>query len=71
MIGDAVNLGRPARVAEQGLWHDDHHERGPRRRLRGRYNLRALGSVTVKGKTEAVEIFEVVADIDREADSGF
>jgi adenylate cyclase len=32
-----------------------------RRRLKGRYDIRPLGSVTVKGKTQPVDIFEVSA----------
>ena len=60
VIGDNVNLGVAARVAEQGLPDADHHQRGDPGRLKGQYDIRPLGSVTVKGKTRAVDIFEVV-----------
>jgi adenylate cyclase len=59
VIGDAVNLG--ARLESLNK------EYGTRiiisgqtvQRLKGRYDLRPLGSVVVKGKSEAVAIFEV------------
>jgi adenylate cyclase len=35
-------------------------------RLKGRYDMKPLGAVTVKGKSEPVSIFEVLARQDRQ-----
>jgi adenylate cyclase len=60
VIGDAVNLG--ARL--ESLNKDYHTQiiisEFTVKQLKGRYNLRPLGAVVVKGKTVPVEIFEVV-----------
>ncbi len=59
VIGDAVNLGsRLESLNKQYRTHIIISE-FTRSRLRGRYDVRALGEVTVKGKTRPVEIFEV------------
>jgi adenylate cyclase len=60
VIGDNVNLG-----ARLESLNKDYRTRiiisdATRTRLRGSYTVRALGDVTVKGKTRAVAIFEVV-----------
>ena len=60
VIGDNVNLG-----ARLESLNKDYRTRiiisdATRTRLQGQYTVRALGDVTVKGKTRAVAIFEVV-----------
>jgi adenylate cyclase len=60
VIGDNVNLG-----ARLESLNKDYRTRviisdATRAALKGRYDIRALGSVVVKGKTVPVEIFEVV-----------
>ena len=60
VIGDAVNLGLAARVAEQAVRHRIIISEATREQLTGRYVIRPLGDVVVKGKTKPVAIFEVV-----------
>jgi adenylate cyclase len=60
VIGDHVNL-----AARLESLNKDFNSRiiisdATRRQLRGEYDIRPLGSVTVKGKTQSVEIFEVL-----------
>ena len=60
VIGDNVNLG-----ARLESLNKDYHTRiiisdATRERLRTEYTLRPLGDVTVKGKSRAVSIYEVV-----------
>jgi adenylate cyclase len=60
VIGDNVNLG-----ARLESLNKTYHSRiiiseATRARLQGRYDIRPLGEVTVKGKTRAVDIYEVV-----------
>ncbi len=60
VIGDNVNLG-----ARLESLNKDHRTRviiseATRAALKGRYDIRALGGVVVKGKSVSVEIFEVV-----------
>jgi adenylate cyclase len=60
VIGDAVNLG--ARLESLNKTYGTHIiiSEHTRARLKGRYDMKPLGTVTVKGKTEPVAIFEVV-----------
>jgi adenylate cyclase len=64
VIGDAVNLG--ARLESLNKEYGTTIIVSDRTvsLLREQYNLRPLGPVTVKGKSVAVEIFEVVADFE-------
>jgi adenylate cyclase len=59
VIGDAVNLG--ARLESLNKQYKTHLivSEATRRELRGRYDIRALGEVVVKGKTQAVAVHEV------------
>jgi adenylate cyclase len=63
VIGDAVNLGsRIESLNKQYATHiiisDD-----TRQRLKKRYDMRPLGEVTVKGRSQPVSIFEVKATV--------
>jgi adenylate cyclase len=60
VIGDAVNLG--SRIESLNKEYGTHIiiSEATRGRLKGRYDMRPLGTVTVKGKSEAVAIFEVL-----------
>ena len=59
VIGDAVNLGsRLESLNKQSGTHIIVSE-ATRVRLKGRYDMRPLGTVVVKGKTEPVAIYEV------------
>ena len=60
VIGDHVNLA--ARLESLNKDFDSRIivSDATRRQLRGEYDIRPLGSVTVKGKTQSVEIFEVL-----------
>jgi adenylate cyclase len=62
VIGDAVNLGARLESLNKDYGTTIIISDRTAALLTGRYNLRALGPVTVKGKSIAVEIFEVVAD---------
>jgi adenylate cyclase len=64
VIGDAVNLGARLESLNKDFGTTIIVSDRTVGLLRGRYNLRSLGPVTVKGKSVAVEIFEVVADIE-------
>jgi adenylate cyclase len=59
VIGDAVNLA--ARLESLNKEHGTHIivSEATRARLKGRYDMKPLGTVTVKGKTEPVAIFEI------------
>jgi adenylate cyclase len=63
VIGDAVNLGARLESLNKDYRTTIIISDRTRRLLRKSYNLRSLGPVTVKGKSESVEIFEVVTDI--------
>jgi adenylate cyclase len=65
VIGDAVNLGSRLESLNKQFGTKVIISDATRRQLTHRYRLRPLGEVTVKGKTQAVEIFEVVG---RESD---
>lgn len=60
VIGDAVNLG--ARLESLNKEYGTHIiiSEATRTRLKGRYDIRGLGDVVVKGKTRSVAIYEVV-----------
>jgi adenylate cyclase len=60
VIGDAVNLGSRLESLNKQYGTRIIISDATRRQLKGRYELRALGEVVVKGKSEAVSIFEVV-----------
>jgi len=60
VIGDAVNLGARLESLNKEYGTRIIISEATRTRLKGRYELRPLGEVVVKGKTEAVGIFEVV-----------
>jgi adenylate cyclase len=61
VIGDNVNLGSRLESLNKTYSTRVIISDETRRRLKGRYDMRPLGAVTVKGKTQSVEIFEVVA----------
>ncbi len=60
VIGDAVNLG--SRLESLNKQYGTHIivSDATRGRLKGRYDMKPLGTVTVKGRSEAVAIFEVL-----------
>jgi adenylate cyclase len=60
VIGDAVNLGARLESLNKEYATQIIISEFTVRQLKGRYNLRPLGAVVVKGKTVPVEIFEVV-----------
>lgn len=60
VIGDAVNLGARLESLNKDYGTRIIISDATRTRLKGRHDLRPLGEVVVKGKTEAVGIFEVV-----------
>jgi adenylate cyclase len=60
VIGDNVNLGSRLESLNKNYHTRIIVSEATRSRLKGRYDVRPLGSVTVKGKTKAVDIYEVV-----------
>lgn len=60
VMGDGVNLG--ARIESAGKQYGTTLmiSEGTRRALRGTYRMREVDRVVVKGKTEAVSIFEIL-----------
>ncbi len=62
VIGDAVNLASRLESLNKQYGTRILISDATRQRLTGRYPVRALGEVVVKGKTEAVGVFEVVAE---------
>ncbi len=62
VIGDAVNLGSRLESLNKNYGTNIIISEATRARLAGQYQFRPLGEVTVKGKTRAVPIFEVVAE---------
>ncbi len=60
VIGDAVNLGSRLESLNKEYGTRIIISEATRTRLKGRYDLRPLGEVVVKGKTQSVGIFEVV-----------
>jgi len=61
VIGDAVNLGSRIESLNKEYGTRLIVSEGTRARLKGRYDMKPLGAVTVKGKSEPVNIFEVLA----------
>jgi adenylate cyclase len=61
VIGDAVNLGARLESLNKNYGSRIIISDATRARLKGEYTLRPLGDVVVKGKTQAVPIFEVIA----------
>ena len=61
VIGDAVNLGARLESLNKEYGTRIIISEATRALLRGQYDVRPLGTVTVKGKTQPVEIFEVRA----------
>jgi adenylate cyclase len=61
VIGDAVNLGARLESLNKEYGTRIIISEATRALLRGQYDVRPLGTVTVKGKTQPVEIFEVCA----------
>ena len=70
VIGDAVNLG--SRLESLNKQYGTHIiiSESTRARLKGRYDIRPLGEVVVKGKSEAVAIFEIGEGGDDPAEAG-
>jgi adenylate cyclase len=66
VIGDAVNLGSRIESLNKEYGTRLIISDGTRARLKGRYDMKPLGAVTVKGKSEPVHIFEVLARQDRQ-----
>jgi adenylate cyclase len=66
VIGDAVNLG--SRLESLNKQYGTHViiSEATRARLKQAHTIRPLGEVVVKGKTQAVPIFEVVAGSEAE-----
>ncbi len=61
VIGDAVNLGSRLESLNKNYGTHIIISESTRARLKGEYTFRPLGEVVVKGKTNAIPIFEVVA----------
>jgi adenylate cyclase len=66
VIGDAVNLGSRIESLNKEYGTRLIISDGTRAQLKGRYDMKPLGTVTVKGKSEPVAIFEVIARLDRQ-----
>lgn len=60
VIGDAVNLGARLESLNKEYGTRIIISEQTRSRLKGRYDMRPLGSVTVKGKSQPVAIYEVI-----------
>jgi adenylate cyclase len=60
VIGDNVNLGARLESLNKEYGTRIIISDATRTRLQGKHTVRALGDVTVKGKTRAVAVFEVV-----------
>jgi len=59
VIGDAVNLGARLESLNKEYGTRIIISEATRARLKGQYDIRPLGSVTVKGKSQSVAIYEV------------
>ena len=59
VIGDAVNLGARLESLNKEYGTRIIISEATRSRLKGQYDIRPLGSVTVKGKSQSVAIYEV------------
>ena len=62
VIGDNVNLGARLESLNKDFGTRILISEATRRQLKGAYDLRPLGEVMVKGKTRAVQVFEVGTD---------
>ncbi len=62
VIGDNVNLGARLESLNKDFGTRILISEATRRQLKGSYDIRPLGAVTVKGKTRAVDVFEVRTD---------
>ena len=62
VIGDNVNLGARLESLNKDFGTRILISESTRRQLRGTYDIRPLGDVTVKGKTKSVAVFEVRTD---------
>jgi adenylate cyclase len=69
VIGDAVNLGARLESLNKQYGTRIIISDATRQRLTGRYSLKALGDVVVKGKSEPVAIFEVARRPDLQSNS--
>jgi len=67
VIGDNVNLGARLESLNKDFGTRILISEATRRQLKGTYDIRSLGEVTVKGKTRAVHVFEVRTDEQKEA----
>ena len=67
VIGDNVNLGARLESLNKDYGTRILISEATRRQLKGHYDVRALGEVTVKGKTRPVAIFEVRTGVKKEA----
>ena len=70
VIGDAVNLGARLESLNKEFGTRIIISDATRRQLKGQYELRPLGDVVVKGKSQAVAIFEVVGRVAGSMPSG-
>lgn len=59
VIGDAVNLGARLESQTREAGARILISAATRARLKGRYDVRTIGAVTLKGKTQPVEVFEI------------
>ena len=59
VIGDAVNLGARLESLNKEYGTRIIISEATRSQLKGQYDIRPLGSVTVKGKSQSVAIYEV------------
>ena len=62
VIGDNVNLGARLESLNKDFGTRILISEATRQQLKGTYDIRPLGEVTVKGKTRAVQVFEVRID---------
>jgi len=62
VIGDQVNLGARLESLNKEYGTRIIISESTRQRLKGRYDIRPLGDVIVKGKTQSVAIYEVRTD---------
>ena len=70
VIGDAVNLGSRLEALNKQYGTHVIISDSTRARLKGRYHVRALGEVVVRGKSQPVAIFEVEEARDGAAGAG-
>lgn len=69
VIGDNVNLGARLESLNKEFGTRILISESTRRQLKGQYDIRPLGDVTVKGKTRAVAVFEVRSEMQGEAEA--